>query len=184
MMIEHRELQFKGVVNVSHKPCPHVLLQIQFEIHDNSEMMRIGVHVVELGMSSIVLLQANPCLSRSQMCCLQSMCLPSEQQPWAAANHSALLTDMMVALQHVESSHLKKTHTLSHMCRRAHTVICTQMHAQMHMQWYKWDFSLGGTFEHEQNHLFLRWLCSPALLKLSFFLIYFYIHECIILHML
>lgn len=49
----------------------------------------------------------------------------------------------------------EKTHTLSPTCRQTQTVICTQMHAQMHMQWYKWDFTLRLTLGHEHNHLFV-----------------------------
>lgn len=96
MIIEHSEQQFK-VLSIPLTSHVHILLKTQFELLDNSEMMKSGVHVVELGPLSIVQLQANPCLSQSQMCCSQSMCLPCEQQLWAAARHSALLTDMMVA---------------------------------------------------------------------------------------
>lgn len=74
----------------------HVLLRTLFELHDNSGMMKSGAHVVGLGMSSIAQLRANPCLSQSQMCCSGSMCRPCEQQRWAAARPSALLTDTTV----------------------------------------------------------------------------------------
>ncbi len=143
-----------------------------------------GVHFVLLGMLTILQLQASPCLSQSQMCCSQSMCRPCEQQPWAAARHSALLTDMTALLLHAESPNFKMTHTLSLTCRHTHTVICTQMYAQMHMQWCKWDFSLGVTLEHEYNHLFVT---DRALLRSTsflFFLIYFYNHGRIFLYML
>ncbi len=98
MIIEHREQQLKVLsMPLSSHVHMYVLLQIQFEHHDNNEMMKSGVHVVELGMLSIVQLQASPRLSQSQMCCSQSMCLPCEQQPWATARHSVPLADMMVA---------------------------------------------------------------------------------------
>lgn len=69
-----------------------------------------------------------------------------------------------------------------HTYRHARTAICTQSAAQMHMRWYKWEFSLGGTLEHERNHLFSLALFSSTPLALSpFLLVYFYSCEYIIL---
>lgn len=48
MIIEHRELQFEGVISASYKPCPRVLLQMQFELHDNNEMMKAARMLLNL----------------------------------------------------------------------------------------------------------------------------------------
>lgn len=138
MIIEHREQQLKvlSMPLTSHVHM-YVLLQIQFELHDNNEMMKSAVLVVELGMPSIAQLQASPRLSQSQMCCSQSMCLPCELQPWAAARHSAVLVDMMVASWHAESSNFKKDahfamHAQAHAHCNMHTNACTDAHKCMH----------------------------------------------------
>lgn len=153
------------------------IVRIQFELHDNSELIKLEC-VVEFGMLS-VRLQANPCLSQSQMCCSQTMCLPCEQQPWATARQCAVNRHdgCLITCRVIKFS--KDTHFITH-CSG------TNMHLQMHTQWYKWDFSLGGTLEHEHNHLFLAGFV--LLLSSSFFffflLVYFYSYEYIFLQML
>lgn len=79
----------------------------------------------------------------------------------------------------MHSHQILKTHPGA----RADTHTVTQMHAQMHMQRYKWDFTLGGTLQHEHNRVFLAGfvlLNSP----LFFPLVYFYSRAYIILQML
>lgn len=54
-------------------------------------------------------------------------------------------------LRNMHNHQILKTHPGA----RADTHTATQMHAQMHMQRHKWDFTLGGTLQHEHNRVFL-----------------------------
>lgn len=63
------------------------------------------------------------------------------------------------SLHNIQSHQIKKNKknrlTLYHTHAGTYTLWYAHIHAQMHMRWYKWDFSMGRTLEHEHNHLFL-----------------------------